>query len=316
MILLIAACAANQPVQLTGNEEDEFGIGGTGIIAGNQQGAGIIGQITGYGSIFVNGIEVESGNKTSISINGITVKTHDFEIGEVVEVLSVDTNEHTQAQHINIRHEVIGPVSSYDSDQASATILGQQIQLSAAINTGIELGDTLAVSGFTDPDGLIHATHIRHIIDKQILLRGKIQAKANSLSLNNIPLTASIDNISANDKSVIRGIYKNGVITTTSIRNEHSLPFDKVAKWVIQGYVANYASQWNINSANPADIESNKTVIFEVKQPNSASVSINILSQQKLQKGSGSKSFLQQKSFPGRSSQPGRQSGSGGRSRR
>jgi hypothetical protein len=273
-ILFIAACANKQTMQLTENEEEDFGIGGTGIIAGNQQGTGIIGMVTGYGSIFVNGIEVETGNKASISIDGINVKEHNFEIGEVVEVLTLDTKAHTQAQHINIRHEIIGPVSHYDSDQATAVILGQTIHLPEAINTAVESGDRLAVSGFTDPSGLIHATHIRHTTDKQILLRG------------------------------------------APLPEEHSLPFIKVSKWVIQGYPASYASHWNIDTAKIRRTENNEPIMFEVIKPNSDSATINVLSQQILPKGSANKPFLQQKRMPSRSSQPDRQSGSGGRGKR
>ncbi len=269
-ILFIAACANKQTMQLTENEAEDFGIGGTGIMAGNQQGTGIIGMITGYGSIFVNGIEIETENNATISIDGMVVKAHDFEIGEVVEVLTLDTNTHTQAQHINIRHEIIGPVSHYDYDQSTAVILGHTIQLTNTINTAVELGDTLAVSGFTDPSGLIHATHIRHTTDKQILLRGAINPK------------------------------------------EHTLPFNKVSKWLIQGYPSSYASQWNIDSANIRSTGNNEPIVFEVIKPNSDSATINVLSQQMLPRGSANKSFLQQQRIPSRSLQPGRQSGSGG----
>jgi hypothetical protein len=315
-LLFIAACANQQSLQLAESDDDEFGIGGTGIMAGNQQGSGIIGMITGYGSIFVNGIEVETGNKASISIDGIKVKDHDFEIGEVVEVLSQDTKAHTQAQHINIRHEIIGPVSHYDSNQATAVILGQRIHLSETINSRVELGDRLAVSGFTDPRGLIHATHIRHITGNQILLRGAIQSDGKNLSLKNIPLSISLESLPDSKQSVVHGIYKNGVINPTEIMNDHILPFDKVAKWVIQGYSENYASQWNMDSKSLHTSGTYEPVVFEVTKPNSGSPIVNLLSQQKLSKGAGNKSLLRNRSIPSRSFQPGRQSGSGGHGRK
>ncbi len=273
-ILFIAACANQQSMQLAESDDDEFGIGGTGIMVGNQQGAGVIGMITGYGSIFVNGIEIETENKATISIDGTRVKAHDFEIGEVVEVLTVDSNTHTQAQHINIRHEIIGPVSHYDSGKQTAIILGQTIQLSETVSTSFELGDTLAVSGFTDPAGLIHATHIKLTTDKPILLRN------------------------------------------TTKPEEHSLPFDKVAKWVIQGYTENYASKWNIESENIRGGGNHLPIIFEVTKPDSDSATIKVLSPQQLMKGSGYHSTFQQKGIPNRSMQPGRQSGFGGHGRK
>jgi hypothetical protein len=272
-ILFIAACANNQTMQLTASDPDEFGIGGTGIMAGNQQGAGIIGMITGYGSIFVNGIEIETESQATISIDGNKVKAHDFEIGEVVEVLTVDTNAHTQAQHINIRHEIIGPVSHYDAGKQSAVILGQTIQLSETVTTAFNLGDTLAVSGFTDPAGLIYATHIKHTPDKTILLRSATKPEVKTF------------------------------------------PFDKVAKWVIQGYTENYTSQWNMESADIQSRKNSTPVIFEVTKPDSASATIKVISAQQLNKGAIRRALTRNKSIPGYSSPTGR-SGSGGHGRK
>lgn len=311
-LLFIAACANQQPSALATNEDEDFGIGGTGIIASNSQGSGIIGMITGYGSIFINGIEIETDNKAAISIDGIRVQDHDFEIGEVAEVLTVDSNAHSQAQHINMRHEIIGPVSSYDARRATAVILGQTVNLSKLSPGEISTGDRLAIAGFTDHSGLIHATHIRRSTDRQILLRGKIHSDASALSINGLVLTGPAEQISASENYLIHGSYQNGVITAHSIQVDPVLAFNKVSRWVIQGYTARYAGLWDLESIKPAGATDTEVMQFQVNNPDSASTSIKLLSQQQLMKGAMSKPQMQQKNTPLRSISPGRQTGSSG----
>ncbi|MCK4675157.1 MAG: hypothetical protein KAT61_04530, partial [Gammaproteobacteria bacterium] len=68
LILSLASCASSRLNMVAADDEDkDIGLGGTGMLAdtGSGQtgsgmgGTGIIGEITGFGSIFVNGIEVE-----------------------------------------------------------------------------------------------------------------------------------------------------------------------------------------------------------------------------------------------------------------
>lgn len=183
IIILLAlshtACVAGQSNLTAGNDEDkDIGLGGTGMLANTDSGAGsglggtgILGEITGFGSIFVNGIEIEYDDKTAFSIDGKTVTAQRLEIGDVVEVLTVDNKQHTQAQTINLRHEVIGVVESVEAETYSFTVNGQSVVQSIDITTFPEVGSTVAVAGFRIDAQTILSTRVTPAETGQVLLR-------------------------------------------------------------------------------------------------------------------------------------------------
>lgn len=159
------------------NDEDkDIGIGGTGMLANTDNGygiggTGIIGEITGYGSIFVNGIEIEYDDTTPFSINGKTSTPVQLEIGDVVEVLTTNAEQHTHAQIINLRHEVIGTVESIEPQTYSFTVRGQSIIQSINKSSLPEIGATVAVAGFRIDEKTILSTRIVTADKGQRLLR-------------------------------------------------------------------------------------------------------------------------------------------------
>ncbi|MBE9559268.1 MAG: hypothetical protein IMF15_00700 [Proteobacteria bacterium] len=176
LIVSIAACVSSQPNMTAANDEDkDIGLGGTGMVADSGGsglgGTGIIGEITGYGSIFVNGIEVEYDNDTDFTIDGKTAAAQQLEIGDVVEILTTDANQHTEAQIINLRHEVIGRVESVEPHTYSFSINGQSIIQSIDRPALPEIGATVAVAGFRIDDQTILSTRVTPAATGQSLLR-------------------------------------------------------------------------------------------------------------------------------------------------
>ncbi len=179
LVLSLGACVSNQSNVVAANDEDkDIGLGGTGMLAGAGSdtgsglgGTGIIGEITGFGSIFVNGIEIEYDDKTAFTINGETSAHQQLEIGDVVEVLTVDDKQHTQAQIINLRHEVIGVVESVEPQTYSFTVNGQSVIQSIVKSTFPEVGTTVAVAGFRIDEQTIVSTRVTPAKTGQDLLR-------------------------------------------------------------------------------------------------------------------------------------------------
>lgn len=181
LLLVIGSTACTQTPQKLADAYDEdkdIGLGGTGLSTavgdedrdGGLGGTGILGEITGYGSIFVNGIEIEYDDDTPFTINGRASAPQQLEIGDVVEVFTMDSSNHTQAQVINLRHEVIGQVDSIGPDTFSFTVNGESIV--QAIDVSIpNLGDTVAVSGFRIDEQTIIATRVTPVGTKQTLVR-------------------------------------------------------------------------------------------------------------------------------------------------
>ena len=179
LALSLTACVTGQSNLTAGNDEDkDIGLGGTGMLASTDSGAssglggtGILGKITGYGSIFVNGIEIEYDSKTVFTVNGKTSAPQQLKIGDVVEVLTVDAKQHTQAQTINLRHEVIGIVESVQPQTYSFTVHGQSVVQPIDKPTFPEVGTTVAVSGFRINEQTILSTRITPAKAGQSLLQ-------------------------------------------------------------------------------------------------------------------------------------------------
>ena len=175
LVVSIAACASTQSTIIGGNDEDQdIGLGGTGLLAKSGDsglgGTGILGEITGFGSIFVNGIEVDYDSDTAFSVDGKVAEYQELEIGDVVEILTTDANDYTQAQIINLRHEVIGKVDSVESETLSFTVRGQNI-VQVDKESLPEVGVTVAVSGFRINENTIASTRVTSADTKQTLLR-------------------------------------------------------------------------------------------------------------------------------------------------
>jgi len=168
----------------TANDEDkDIGLGGTGMLANSGNGlggTGIVGEITGYGSIFVNGTEVEYDSETAFTINGETSTSQQLEIGDIVEVLTVDAKQHTQAVVINLRHEVIGVVESVEPQTSSFTVHGQRVIQSIGKSTFPEVGTTVAVSGFRMNEQTIFSTRVTPAKTGQVLLQTRTELPFNN----------------------------------------------------------------------------------------------------------------------------------------
>ena len=188
LLISIAACVSSQPYMTASNDEDkDIGLGGTGMLANSDGGSGmggtgIIGAITGYGSIFVNGIEVEYDNDTAFTIDGKSAAPQQLEIGDVVEILTTDTKQHTEAQVINLRHEVIGKVESVEPETYSFTVRGQTIVQPINKGTRPKVGETVAVSGFRIDEQTILSSRVTTADAEQTLLRTSTELPFNEIA--------------------------------------------------------------------------------------------------------------------------------------
>ena len=77
LLVTVSACTSGLLNSTATNDEDQdIGLGGTGLMANTGNGlggTGIVGEITGFGSIFVNGVEIEYDSDTPFTINGTPI---------------------------------------------------------------------------------------------------------------------------------------------------------------------------------------------------------------------------------------------------
>jgi hypothetical protein len=101
---------------------------GGGQTAGIDRGGVISGPVTGYGSIWVNGRRYAT-TDAQIEINGQPAGERDLEIGQVVVLNSILSDDSLSAERVVYESNLQGPVDVDSRDVAAGSFmaLGQQI---------------------------------------------------------------------------------------------------------------------------------------------------------------------------------------------
>jgi len=168
--------------------------GGTGT-AGNSGPKVTSGVITGFGSVFVNGVEYQSTNST-VKVNGVDGTENDLALGMVVKVKgSVNSDGVTgTATDIEFNDETEGTLMAINLTSGVGTInvMGQTVNVDAStvfksdvasITTidMMQVGNIVEVSGYSNGTGTIYATRIEvkkmaHTAGEVIEVKGKINS--------------------------------------------------------------------------------------------------------------------------------------------
>ena len=146
--------------------------GAGGAPLGGIDGGGIAkGTVTGFGSIFVNGVEYSTSGAT-ITVDGRPGTQADLAVGDVVSIVGrTDANGTTgTAVSVTFDDDVEGPVQSVDVANDVLIVLGQTVRVSGTTSfgdgtpactlAGLQPGNVVEVSGFRDSFGNIEATRI------------------------------------------------------------------------------------------------------------------------------------------------------------
>src|ERR1700722_13700231 len=191
VLALVGAC-----LPLVGAPASDRGIGGTGAPASGPAisdrgigGTGIVGTITGFGSVFVNGLEVAYTPTTPLTVDGMPDPDATLRVGQLATIVASDDHG-LNAVSIDVRHEVSGPVTSVSAGagtgDSTLVVAGQRV----AIDSGTEgpqgsgglqtvrPGDWVAVSGLRGPDGVITASRIDQRMPGPVLVRGPVMPRA------------------------------------------------------------------------------------------------------------------------------------------
>ena len=164
MLLLVAslagACSLGEP------GEGGDGLGGTGVysLEGGDGigGTGIVGTLARLDRLEVNGLEIGLDESTRIELDGRPAGPAALAPGQVVEVLASGPLQALQAQRIEVRHALAGPLQQ--QRPGLLRVAGVDVRLQAgtrfAARLGPEPGQWLQISGYWDPGGQLHATRI------------------------------------------------------------------------------------------------------------------------------------------------------------
>jgi len=217
---ILLASAVSMSVISCGASIVAAGISGTGIGPGT-----VFGVITGFGSIFVNGVEYEIDN-ASFDIDGNTVDNSKPNLGlgiGMVVKLEVDDNGDGTGVATNVFYDdsIEGPVASVIADPSGdlnlkqIVVFGQTVIINATTTTfegvsfeddpanlnlpaGVAVGDVVEVSGFLAQDGSILATRVEKRSslssgnDVEVELRGTISGLTPDVSFSLAGVTIHI----------------------------------------------------------------------------------------------------------------------------
>ncbi|MBE9605120.1 hypothetical protein IAI18_09605 [Acetobacteraceae bacterium H6797] len=171
------------------------GIGGTGISAEGDRGiggTGIIGVITGFASICVNGLEVEYDPSLlpPAPAHGLPPGPR---VGQLVIIEAGGSADTLRARRIETRYEVSGPVEQLRG-QEGLRVAGQEIRFAPGMAGEMVLqpGDWAAVSGLQQPDGRILATRIDRRQPGPITIHGVLRRDGDGLRLGALRLTPGL----------------------------------------------------------------------------------------------------------------------------
>jgi hypothetical protein len=164
------------------------------------------GVITGFGSVFINGVEYETDSATVTTDDNAGANETDLQVGMVVS-LSGEVNEDGTTGNANAIHydeQLKGPIDSIDLFANTITILGQTIlfddltSLENFVFADLNPGDILEISGYFNANGSLYATRIEKEAQQTRL---KIQARIRLLDTVN--KTFQLNNLTIDYSSAI-----------------------------------------------------------------------------------------------------------------
>ena len=202
--------------------------GGGGSASSGTTGTAAVGTITGFGSVFVNGVEYETSG-ASIRIDGQTARENDLAVGMVAEVSGVSAGSSGTAISINVDDELEGVVLDTSGIAADGTgsmnIMGQTVTLDTntlfdsnvpgiADPTQVAAGNVVEVNGYSDGNGNVIATRIEVKAQDMASYGGTIELKGVVRNLDTAALRFDIGGLSVDysaasrvDGALAEGLY-------------------------------------------------------------------------------------------------------------
>jgi Domain of unknown function (DUF5666) len=202
----------------TGQVATGSGIGGTGspVVAGESGlgGTGIVGVVTGFASICVNGVEVEYEPSMPVDRAGESTPVSELAVGQLVALQATGEGDQLRARRIAVIDAAVGPLTAIDAASARFQVMGQPAQaLEAADLQGLAVGDWVRVSGQRLSSGEIRASRVQRAVPGTALVSGPYAASgASGLRIGATPLTASSlpDGLVEGQEATVRGAWTDG----------------------------------------------------------------------------------------------------------
>lgn len=200
------------------------GIGGTGISTGEGDrgigGTGILGVITGFASVCVNGLEIHTAPSLAVELEGAAASLAQLRAGQVVVVEAAGPPEALRARRLAVRYEVIGPVEQQRGTEG-LRVAGQEVRYTPELRGGSawRIGDWVAVSGLRRPDGRIMATRIDRREPGPVLVRGIVEQDPQGPHIGALPFQPPLT-LRPGAAVTVTGRFAEGRFVTESVSGD------------------------------------------------------------------------------------------------
>lgn len=251
----------------------------------------IEGEITGFGSVFVNGIELNTDNSVISTDESDDDSESILGIGMRVRVVAKLNHDRLSgiASFISYRAHIEGPVTLINLAESELVVLGQIIkidELTYFVDTSFESlleGDFVEVSGIESPDGLL-ATRIKLVpaLESEFRLRGTVSLLDETIRQFNIGDLlidygqADVDGQLAND-ALVRISSDIGVINSIFIAEdvEVVVPLMEGEPANIEGLITRFRTHQDFD-IDGRPIMTNNTTMYQNGDANELGLNIRV----------------------------------------
>jgi hypothetical protein len=277
------------------------GIGGSGVT---------VGEVSDYGSIFVNGIELDTA-QAEIYVEGELMGTGDqvvadhLPIGQRVVVQGdIGDERNGTALRVDAFYYVQGPVwqvAQLDSQTVSLDVMGQtvyvhpQTTLAGIVRVDLVQDKVLQVSGTLDAQGAIHAGHVALLADamtadRTVTVKGRVQEldldadrfQINGLVVDCSQVTDAAELLTEDGAIAVEGTLSGDILVAAFLQPFEIDLFDSVENFSIDGFIAAPAGagEWRMG---PYRIRIAAATGFEGLEPEDLASGIRVVVQGRLQ---------------------------------
>jgi len=206
-------------------EDPTSGFGGTGRASSGFGGTGVIGTITEFGSIWVNGIEIGYGDLTQISSD---LKIQDtLKLGQQVILETMKNDHKALTKQIHIYYPVAGEITSVSEERLvinheHAVNFNQQTLIDGELQ--LKEGNFVAINGYQTEQGDWQATRLNKNPEQKTFYH-PVPTKHFSNEIKKVVIESSVKQLSkwqalaskmidtsnlSEQRVVIRGTWSNG----------------------------------------------------------------------------------------------------------
>ncbi len=245
------------------------------LFGGARRDAASSGSVTGFGSVFVNGVEWST-NRADIRVDDGAGNESDLRAGALVTVRGTLDSDGLggSADSVVFDNEVEGAIASLDLTEGSFVVLGQNVLVSAdtSFDNGIPAGgdgrrdladlaagDVVEVSGYRDSADAIRATRIgsrdgsgADEVKGFLRALGSTTFRIGGLTVDYAGATLQgfgDDTLSDGDLVEARGTVTGGVLIAATVEREDDRVGEADSPGAIEGHITRFASATDFDVA-------------------------------------------------------------------